>query len=313
MSNKNQESGGLSPSGLFRGLSAFPLTPMDEAGLDLEAFARLLRPLTEAGVDSLGVLGSTGCYPYLTRTERAQVLRAALEWAGSTPVIAGIGDLRTRDVLQLAEDAQKLGVAGVLLAPVSYQKLSEDEVFGLYEAVTRELSVPLCVYDNPATTGFEFSDALHGRIAHLPQVGSIKIPPVPLQPADAARERVRRLRALIPAHVTMGISGDGSAAAGLHAGCEVWYSVFGGLFPQQALELTRHALDGRVHEAQAVCDRLAPLWALYGRFGGSLRVMATAAEWKGVVRSPCLPQPLQTLQGRDREEVRQCLLALGLL
>lgn len=31
--------------------------------------------------------------------------------------------------------------------PMSYQKLSEDEVFSLYKTVTRSLSVPLCVYD----------------------------------------------------------------------------------------------------------------------------------------------------------------------
>lgn len=313
MNQKGQRAASLPPSGLFAGLSAFPLTPMDETGLDLEAFERLLRFLTDAGVDSLGVLGSTGCYPYLTGAERSRVLRVAVEAAGPTPVIAGIGALRTRDVLQLAEDAQKLGAAGVLLAPVSYQRLSEDEVFGLYEAVTRELSVPLCVYDNPATTGFEFSDALHGRIAHLPGVGSIKIPPLPLQPADAARERVRRLRALIPAQVTIGISGDGSAAAGLNAGCEAWYSVFAGVFPQAALQLSRHARAGQTDAAQAASHRLAPLWALYARFGGSLRVMATAAELKGLVRSPCLPQPLQTLQGSDREELRQCLVMLGLL
>jgi hypothetical protein len=36
---------------------------------------------------------------------------------------------------------------------------------------------------------------------------------------------VSRLRALIPDTVTIGISGDASAAVGLLAGCDAWYSV----------------------------------------------------------------------------------------
>ncbi|MDQ0194796.1 dihydrodipicolinate synthase/N-acetylneuraminate lyase [Paenibacillus wynnii] len=44
---------------MFTGLSAFPLTPMNESGIDEKAFIRLLKRLTSARVDSIGVLGST--------------------------------------------------------------------------------------------------------------------------------------------------------------------------------------------------------------------------------------------------------------
>lgn len=192
---------------MFSGLSAFPLTPLNERAIDEAAFARLMQRLVAARVDSIGVLGSTGSYAYLTRAERARIAALAVQHADGIPVLVGIGALRTRAVLELAQDAQRAGAAAVLLAPVSYQKLHDDEVFGLYAAVARELSVPLCVYDNPATTQFSFSDELHGRIAALPAVRSIKLPPVPADPARA-RERVQRLRALIPARVSLGISGD---------------------------------------------------------------------------------------------------------
>ena len=191
------------------------------------------------------------------------LVACAFAWAviGRMDIIV-IGALRTRDVLELAQDAQKVGARGVLLAPVSYQKLSDDEVFGLFDAVTRSLSVPLCVYDNPATTHFEFSDELHGRIAQLPKVASIKIPGVPPDPGEA-RARVERLRALIPRHVTIGVSGDAFAATGLNAGCEAWYSVIAGLFPQVALAITRQAQAGNAQEATRLSERLAPLWALF--------------------------------------------------
>ncbi|WP_249975831.1 dihydrodipicolinate synthase family protein [Vreelandella olivaria] len=297
---------------MFTGLSAFPLTPMNESGINENEFARLVQHVAEAGVDSIGTLGSTGSYVYLSREERGRIAKLGVENAGSVPVIVGIGALRTRDVLALAEDAQRAGASGVLLAPVSYQKLTDDEVFSHYETVCRSLSVPLCVYDNPGTTHFEFSDELHGRIAQLPQVRSIKIPPV-VNDIHAARERVTRLRKLIPSDVTIGISGDPAAATGLNAGCDAWYSVVGGLFPEQALAITRAALAGDTHNTSALSDALEPLWALYRDYGGSLRVAATMAELSGKVSQPCLPQPLKTLEGDDRKRVAQVLVQLGLM
>ena len=296
---------------MFTGLSAFPLTPMNEDGIDEAGFVTLVERLVAAGVDSIGALGSTGSYAYLTRAERARVAQIAVANAGSTPVMVGIGSLRTRDVLALAEDAQQAGVSGVLLAPVSYQKLSADEVFGLFEAVSRNLSVPLCVYDNPGTTHFEFTDELHGRIAQLPNVRSIKIPGVPADPA-AAKARVDRLRALIPAHVSIGVSGDAFAATGLNAGCEAWYSVIGGLFPKTALAITRAAQAGNDEEATRLSELLKPLWALFGQYGGSLRVVAAAAELQGLVKQPCLPLPLKAANDVARAQIVDLIKELDL-
>jgi len=295
---------------MFSGLSAFPLTPMNENGLDEVAFARLIERLSAAGVDAIGALGSTGNYAYLLPTERMRIAQLAVAHAGPVPVMIGIGALRTRDVLALAEQAQHVGASAVLLAPVSYQALSSEEVFTLYETVTRTLSIPLCVYDNPGTTHFTFSDELHGRIAQLPNVRSIKIPGVPLS-AEAAKARIDRLRARIPSHVTIGISGDACAAQGLNCGCEAWYSVLGGLFPETALALVRAAQAGDGSEVLRQSERLQPLWALFKQYG-SLRVMATAARLMGLVTSPALPLPLQPLNDAGCQQLAKLLDTLEL-
>lgn len=290
----------------FTGLSAFPLSPLRDERLDEAAYVKLIEWLRVAGVDSIGALGSTGCYPYFSRTERANALRLATEHSGAVPVIAGIGALRTRDVLWLAEDAQKAGVSAVLLAPVSYHALTGEEVFSLFAAVTRELSVPLCVYDNPGATHFTFSDELLLRIAQLPNIGSIKIPPI------SAPERAARLRPQMPQSITLGISGDAIAVDGLRAGCGVWYSVLGGVFPQAALAISRAAQAGDFTLARAHSDALQPLWDLFKRYGGSLRVMATAAELLGLAGASCLPAPLRTLTGDARREVAEVIEQLRL-
>ncbi len=290
---------------MFTGLSAFPLTPMNETEIDESAFSRMVSRLADAGVDSIGALGSTGSYAYLTREERKRVAQLAVAAAGTTPVMIGIGSLRTAHVRALAEDAQNAGAAAVLLAPMSYQQLTADEVFGLYETVTRELSVPLCIYDNPGTTHFTFTDELHSRITELPKIGSIKIPGVPLDPAEAAG-RVNSLRSQIPSTVTIGVSGDASAAIGLNAGCDVWYSVLAGVLPKPCLALTRASQNDDRKTATALSNRLEPIWELF-RTHGSLRVVSAIAEYLSLVESPNLPQPLRGLAEAARSRVADAL------
>jgi 4-hydroxy-tetrahydrodipicolinate synthase len=68
---------------LLKGLSAFPITPSDTEGrVDVAAVRKLASRLSDAEVDSIGLLGSTGIYAYLTRSERRRALEAALDEVG---------------------------------------------------------------------------------------------------------------------------------------------------------------------------------------------------------------------------------------
>ena len=307
---------------MLTGLCAFPLTPMSRDRVDEEALARLVSRAAAAGVDSLGVLGSTGLYPYLDREERRGALKAAVGAAAGTPVVAGIGALRTRDVLTYADDAQTAGASALLLAPVSYQRLTDEEAFGLYRDVSSAASVPVVVYDNPATTHFTFSDALYARIGELPNVASVKVPP---PAAGTAGEAIGRLRGVLPAGMSVGVSGDWAAAEALAAGFDVWYSVLAGLFPQAAMAIVREAREAREERAaQTALSRsgenpaegapgtsasLEPLWSLF-RTHGSLRVTAAAAEILGLAESPSLPRPLLGLNAGARAQVERALRGL---
>ena len=190
----------------FSGLSAFPLTPMRDDAVDEEAFAGIVERLAASGVDSIGALGSTGSYAYLSRAERARVARLAVEHAAGVPVIVGVGALRTSQVLALVDDAE---------------------------------------------------------------------------------------------------------ATGLNAGCETWYSVVGGTLPEVALAIVRAAQAGRGDDAQALADRLPPLWELFEDHG-SLRVVAAVAERLGFAPDGCLPLPLRGLTADERERVTAVVARLGL-
>ncbi|MEZ8824602.1 dihydrodipicolinate synthase family protein [Vibrio amylolyticus] len=291
---------------MFSGMSAFPLTPMNEEEIDEGASIRLVQRLVQAEVDSIGVLGSTGNYAYLPIEQRMHVAQLAIENAKDVPVIIGVSALRTKDVLALVEHAESHGASAVLLASMSYQKLSAEEVYQLYSTVSQASSLPIVVYDNPATTHFEFSDELYIRLSQLENVCSIKIPGVPLD-AVAAKARVDHIRSIVPSNVSIGVSGDGFAASGLNAGCDVWYSVIGGLYPKAALAITRAAQSGDAQKALHLSERLQPLWDQYGKNNGSLRVIASAAEIENLADTPSLPLPLRTLEGENRQQLAKFL------
>ena len=298
-------------SQLFTGLSAFPLTPLHNDRVDEQAFTDLIERLAASEVDSITALGSTGSYVYLTPAERARVAKLAVEHAGSTPVFVGIGDLRTSHVLAHIDAAEQAGAAGVLLPPMTYQPLTDDDVFELYRTVTEHTELPVIVYDNPGTTRFTFTADLYARVAELPGIASIKIPGIPTDPQEAL-DHVAAIRATVPEHVTIGVSGDAFAATGLNAGCDAWYSVIGGTLPEPALTITRAAQEGRQSEVAAESERLAPLWALFAEFGGSLRVTAAIAEHLGLAPHGYLPLPIQGLTDAQRARVAQVVDELDL-
>ena len=104
------------------GLSAFPITPSDADGrVDTDALRALVERLCKSDVDSIGLLGSTGIFAYLSRQERRTTVEAAVATAnGRKPILVGVGALRTDTAVLLAKDAVAAGAAAGLLAAVSY-------------------------------------------------------------------------------------------------------------------------------------------------------------------------------------------------
>jgi 4-hydroxy-tetrahydrodipicolinate synthase len=293
----------------FQGLIAFPITPMDADGrVDCAALRRLVRRIVDAEADAIGLLGSTGSYPYLTRDERRRAIEAALAEAdGRTPVIAGIGALRTDEAILLAQDAEVSGAAGGLLAPVSYTPLLEDEVFAHFQAVASSGPLPICIYNNPATTHFTFNDALIGRLSGLSNIVAVKTAAPPAAEAEGA---ISDLRAYVPEGFSVGYSTDWGAAEALIAGGDAWYSVLAGLYPQTAMAIRRAVQAGDVARARQLNARLAPLFDLF-KTHTSLRVIYAAANLTGRCQA-APPRPILPLTAEAQARVAAVLSNLDL-
>lgn len=287
---------------IFHGLSAFPPTPVDEAGIvDLGTLGMLVDRLAEAGVGSIGLLGSTGIYAYLEQEERKRAVAAAVEAAaGRVPLIVGVGALRTDWAVELAVDAERAGADGLLLAPMSYTPLTQAEVATHFASVARSTGLPLSIYNNPSTTGFTFHEELIGQLSGMPGIAAVKMP----FPADGdVGGELERLGKATPEGFAIGYSGDWGGAASLLAGAAAWYSVVAGLLPAPTLRLAQSARHGDEMVTRRLDAAFEPLWRLF-RSHGSLRIVYALAPLLGLrIGSP--PPPLLALDlsvSRELEE-----------
>lgn len=289
------------------GLSAFPITPADANGaVDTDALRRLVARLVSAGVDSIGLLGSTGTYAYLTREERRGALDAALaEASGRTPIVVGVGALRTDDAVKLARDAKAAGAAAGLLAPVSYTPLTEDEVFEHFRAVAQASGLPLCIYDNPGTTHFTFSPALIGRLSRVEGVIAVK---TGAHPRGQVEAQLAALNEAVRDGFSVGCSVDLNAHEALLAGARAWYSVIGGTLPKATLAITRAAQAGNAVETRRLYAALEPIWETFRRHT-SLRVVYVLADLLGLCRAEP-PRPILPLGEEARAEIAAALKGL---
>lgn len=288
------------------GLCAFPITPTGTDGqVDELTLRKLIARLCEAKVDSIGLLGSTGTYVYLSREERRHAIEVAMEVAcGTIPIVAGIGALRTDDAIKLAQDAKAIGAAAGLLAPVSYTPLTDNEVFEHFTAVARESRLPICIYDNFSTTHFHFSPELVSRLSHVPGIVAVK------SLAGGPQETAAHLRALrraTPEGFSLGYSGDWNSVEALITGADAWHSVLGGLLPDPCLAIVRAIAHKNIGEALRLNRALTPVWDLFKEYS-SLRVVYALAELLDICRSepprPILPLP-DTAKRRVAEVVER--------
>ena len=141
----------------LRGLVAAAFTPMCEDGsLRLERVGAIVEHLLGQRLSGIFLCGSTGEGESLTAAERRLVAEAYMEAVGGRlPVIVQVGHNCLREARDLAEHAQRIGVAAISATPPSYFPLSDLEVVvdGLARIAEGAPDTPLYYYHIPRITG----------------------------------------------------------------------------------------------------------------------------------------------------------------
>lgn len=160
----------------FKGIYPAIVTPMTADGaVDTEKLAEFIEFLIGQGVHGIIPLGSTGEYYALTDEERETVIRVTVETvAGRVPVVAGANAPGTEHVIRYAQQAEKLGVDGLLLSAPFYALPSDDELVEHFKTVNDHVNIPIMLYNYPARTGVDITPELVERIAQFEHVEYIK-------------------------------------------------------------------------------------------------------------------------------------------
>jgi 4-hydroxy-tetrahydrodipicolinate synthase len=154
---------------IFRGTYTVMITPFTPAGdVDVEGLSAFVDWQIAEGIHGLIPLGSTGEFLSLDDDEKALVAETVIrQAAGRVPVLIGTGAEDTREVVRLSRRAESLGADGVMIIPPFYSTPTDDELVHHYKTVADAISLPIMVYNNPATANVDLKPALVARLAEI--------------------------------------------------------------------------------------------------------------------------------------------------
>ena len=139
-------------------LTAMATAFHDDGSVDLEGTARIATHLVEHGHDGVVVSGTTGESPTTTTEEDGAILAAVKDAVGDrAKIVAGVGTNSTAHSVELAEQAAKIGVDGLLLVTPYYNKPGQAGVLHHFRSVAEATDVPVMLYDVPGRTGTQIA------------------------------------------------------------------------------------------------------------------------------------------------------------
>jgi 2-dehydro-3-deoxy-D-pentonate aldolase len=139
----------------IRGIIPPVATPMQaNEDLDLPRLRWFLDHLITSGVHGLFVLGTNSEFYALDEREKQEVIATAVAHVRRrVPVFAGTGAESTREAVRLTKMAEREGVDGVSVITPYFISPTQSEICDHYRRIAESTSLPVILYNNPATCG----------------------------------------------------------------------------------------------------------------------------------------------------------------
>src|SRR3954462_9793815 len=239
-----------SPAAPFgRVLTAMATAFKADGSVDLDATARIAAHLVDHGHDGVVVSGTTGESPTTSVAEDGEILAAVKDAVGDrATVVAGVGTNATAHSVELAQQAEKVGVDGLLLVTPYYSKPGQAGVLQHFRTVVEATDVPVMLYDVPGRTGTQISMETYAAAKEWDTVVAVK---------DAVGDFARGVRIIGLGYELY--SGDDAANLGwLAHGAVGVVSVVGHAAGDQIAGMIRDYLAGDHDAALATYTRLLP-------------------------------------------------------
>ena len=160
---------------IFKGVATALITPMNERGVDYDAFARLIDWQCEQGINALVIAGTTGEGSTLNDAEHKAVVKFAVERiAGRCVVIAATGSNDTRYAVQLTKYCCDAGADAMLCVTPYYNKTTQGGLVKMYETIANASTKPIILYNVPSRTGINIEPETYEKLSYHPMIQGIK-------------------------------------------------------------------------------------------------------------------------------------------
>ncbi|MFC6152252.1 4-hydroxy-tetrahydrodipicolinate synthase [Nocardioides yefusunii] len=286
-------------------LTAMATAFKEDGSVDLDATARIAAHLVDNGNDGVVVSGTTGEAPTTTVAEDAQILAAVKDAVGDrASVIAGVGTNSTAHSIELAQNAAKIGVDGILLVTPYYNKPSQAGVQQHFAQVTASSDLRVMLYDVPGRAGITISEETYAKAIQDERVVAVK---------DAYGDMVRATRLTDMGYAVY--SGDDPATLSFLAhGAVGLVSVVGHVAGTEIKQMMETFLAGDHVGALTIFRRLMPAFdAVMGVPNYGATTAKAALQLLGVLDNRTVRGPLVALDDAEHEALREGLAAAGLI
>ncbi|MFB6121351.1 MAG: dihydrodipicolinate synthase family protein [Halobacteriaceae archaeon] len=156
----------------LRGVVPPTVTVFDEdETLDADRTADHARFVVDRGVHGVFPLGTNGEFALLDGDERKRVVEAVADEIDEVPVIAGVGAPGTKNTVDHARHAERVGADGVVVVTPFYYPIDHEAAVQHYRRVVEAVDVPVYVYHIPSKTGNTLSLETVSALADLGVAG----------------------------------------------------------------------------------------------------------------------------------------------
>ncbi len=238
----------------LRGTYTVIITPFteDNARIDETMLRWLVDFQISEGIHGIIALASNGEFLSLSDEERHDVARIVVEQAaGRVPVVVGTAAENTNDVIRYTRDAEALGADAAMVLTPYYCWIDEDEIFAHYQRIAEATSLPIMLYNHPASTVLDMKPPLVARLAEIDNIAYIKESTTDIR-------RVYQINELCGDRITVFAGYLGYES--FMVGAEGWVSVCANILPRKSAELFELAVDRNDKDAAwVVFKELVPI------------------------------------------------------
>lgn len=282
---------------------ATPMLPNED--LDLPRLRTFIDHLLANGVHGIFVLGTNSEFYAMDEREKQEVIATAVEHVrGRAPVYAGTGAESTREAIRLTKMAEKEGAQGVSIITPYFVLPSQQEIFDHYRKIAEHTSLPVILYNNPATCGGVKIDVdTVARLAEIPNIVGIKDSSGDLQNTN---EMIRA----VPDRFSVLMGRDTLIFPALMFGAKGAVPATGNIAPHLLVEIYESFQRGDLQASKAAQLKLNPVrmsLTLGTAPGGVKAALDLLGLSIGPSRGPVAPLPPEKL-----EKMRSALRAGGL-